>query len=87
MELKLLPTSRHYERGMGKFKAGANNKRDFDSLADGSRDGIIYIYWADEDKWRIVRTSLLAEYPVICVRETGIDCTVGTATLSYWRKR
>lgn len=84
VELKVLPKDRNYGYGWQRFQAGANNKKDFNNVADGARSGVIYIYWPERDDWQGCRANIERSFAVECVREDVVACTAGTAILSYW---
>jgi hypothetical protein len=83
-ELKALPTGRNYRGAWQRFQAGPNNAKDFENLANGRRDGIIYLYWPNEALWRKCSRHLCSKYGVQCVREDRIACKGGSVIVSYW---
>ena len=84
LELKVLPKGRNYPYGWQRFQAGKNNKKDFQHLVSGLRQGVIYVYWPDLADWKGCRANIENTYPVGCVRQDQIACAAGHTILSYW---
>jgi hypothetical protein len=84
LELKVLPKDRNYPYGWQRFQAGKNNKKDFQHLVSGVRQGIIYVYWPDLADWQGCRANIETAYSVECVSQDQIACGAGHTILSYW---
>ncbi len=84
-ELKVLPKGGSYNYGWQRFIAGNSNRRDFEYLEKGKRDGVIYIYWYDPKDWQRTKRHLENSYAVSCLHEDEIAIAKDEAVvISYW---
>lgn len=86
IELKVLPKDRNYRYGWQRFLAGSYNKRDFEMLQAGHRDGVIYVYWPDIADWKDCKDKLLEKYRVTCANQFEVSIESGAAIFSLWLK-
>lgn len=84
VELKVLPQDKNYPYGWQRFLASPNNRKDFNSVVGGTRSGVIYIHWADEEDWRACRLKIEAMFEVECLQEDVLSCASSSVVFSYW---
>ncbi len=86
VELKVLPKDRNYPYGWQRFLAGSNNKKDFEMLQAGRRDGVIYVYWPETADWKNCKEKLLEKYRVACPNQFEVGIESGATIFSLWLK-
>ena len=84
VELKVLPLDRNYVSGYQRFCAGKTNRADFEALADGGINFIIYIHWPSKQDFQKTKANLEKRYAVLCSNEQQIEFENGCFTMSFW---
>ena len=87
LELKVLPKDRNYNSGWQRFQANKNNKKDFQNLQLGRRQGVIYVYWPDHSDWQGCKKQLVKKYSVDCIHEDCILVSGDAFYFTYWVRR